>query len=482
MKLDPVELRGVGIQITKLEGEKVQERDPGQGTLSFGRKRTRSDLKVKKLEESRSVTPAAVIDQPTVVNVPQDNETDENRSHPTSPASTQRSPSPESGGLETTLLPKEVTIARKSPPLTRRRSTMLEAQAGPSRLPATSSDGLDPEFLAALPPSLRQEVKRDYGRSRTVTEPPIDVEDASPTRELETVTKDKGKHPAAHITRQLRPKLKTQLRATAIADLPLYGAWAKAGDQPRDQLRDEMTNGSTVDDEDDVAIIDDGESIGPYRVSELRLLGIEPTVFSELPEEMRREIVVEERRKSRQRKALHRPGDASRLKAKEREYARTASLSPSKTSRAGSNPPQPRALISVSVPPKPTLLKAQTLPDVLETVTKWIESRKGGPPAARDSGRVKTYLLRCMEPNVGAGGMENAVEVLKWMRAILSEQWLLEDEDIDASDGEFMEGDLEVEGRRERTKAGKLWWETWRQFKTDVDEIAIRRFGAPLRL
>lgn len=436
MRLDPAELRGVGIQITKLDGEKAVEREAGQGTLSFGTKRKREDE-----GKSRSGTPTIPADMKAAQ----------------TPKATHAAE--EEGGVDNGTAAGDDTapaiVARKSPPrspppLTRRQASLREIEAGPSR-PGPSSDGIDPDFLAALPPDLRLEVKRDHALSKQASKaPPPPAKDTSRERgQTETPSKAKGQHAAAHITRQLRPKVKTQMKAAAVADLPLYGAWAKATDRE-----------DTVD-----LTADDDEQVCGYRVAELRDLGLDPDVFCELPEDIRGEIIAEERRKHRQRKVLHRPADTSRLRARERDTTRTASLSPGQSTRSGSAPPQPhRPLAAVSLAPRPALYKATALPDVLDTVTRWIDSRKGGPPADKDAGKVRAYLVKCLEPGMGLGAAENAVEVLKWMRAELRERWPMDD----------YEADLD--------EAGLIWWETWRGFVGAVNEIAMRRLGAPLRL
>ena len=438
MRLEPAELRGVGIQITKLDSEKVVEREAGQGTLSFGTKRKREDE-----GKSRSETPNL-------------------QTETTSAQVTEAVPGAgASGGLGGIDSASRVCVPdmlasvtrpsppHSSPPLTRRQASLREIEAGPSR-PGPSSDGIDPDFLAALPPELRLEVKRDHALSKQAAQaPPPPVKDTSRDRtNTESPSKAKGQHAAAHITRQLRPKVKTQLKAAAVADLPLYGAWAKAQDREE-----------TVD-----LTADDDELICGYRAAELRDLGLDPGVFCELPEDMRAEIIAEERQKFRQRKALHRPADTSRLRAKERDTARTASLSPGRSSRAGSAPPQPhRPLVAVSLGPRPALYKATALQEVLDTVTRWIDSRKGGPPAGKDAGKVKAYLIKCLEPGMGLGAAENAIEVLKWMRAELRDRWPMDDYET------------------ELDEAGLVWWDTWRGFVDAVNEIAVRRLGAPLR-
>jgi len=446
MRLDPKELRGVGIQITKLDSDKAVEREVGQSTLSFGAKRKRENLVTRRSDTPVSIEAGPSSDTaqpPTVEEV--DDIVEEVEARPSSPVTVltdvERSPSPE-------VVQKPEPALRSSPPLTRRQASLRDVQAGPSKQHA-SSDGIDPDFLAALPLELRQEVKRDYALIKQAANPvPPPPKDHTRERSAtESPTKAAGKHAAAHITRQLRPKVKTQMKATAIAAMPLYGAWAKAQER-------ETTVDLTAEDEDE-------EEVCGYRVSELRDLGLHPEVFCELPEDMRKEVIAEERRKHRQRKVLHRPADTFRLRANQRESTRTASLSPGKSSRAGTVPPH-RPLAAVSLPPKPSLLKATALPDVLETVTRWIDSCKGGPPADRDAGKVKTYLVKCLDKGTGVGGAENAVEVLKWMRMELRARW---PEDENGEDG-----------------AGKVWWLTWRGFVGIVNELAVKRFGAPLRL
>lgn len=428
MKLDPKELRGVGIQITKLDGEVGPERAAGQGTLSFGVKRKRFEGKDGGEDTtSGDVTPDLATEDPdpgVVATVKPDEMSIE-------PSAT------------TTLVPSIESIpppARSTPPLTRRRASLRESIAGPSRLPA-SSDGIDPEFLAALPEDLRQEVKRDYKLSKQTAA----ADPAEQPREAEmpeTPPKAREKHAAAHITRQLRPKLKTQMKAAAVADLPLYGAWARAGEKA--EAIDLTEN--------------DDDEVGGYRLSEIRELGLDPGVFKELPEDLRKEIIEEERRKNRQRQVLYRPADTSRLKSVDRDTTRTGSLSPARSSRAGSAAPHGRPLVAVSLLPKPSLLKATSLPDILDTIDRWIDSRKGGPPAERDAAKVKLYLVKCLDEGVGVGAVENAVEVLRHMRLEIEDRWPTENE------------------------AGQAWWNTWRDFVRAVNERAVLRFGAPLRL
>jgi DNA repair protein REV1 len=455
MKLDPVELRGVGIQITKLEGEtgKSNEREAGQGMLSFGKKR--GDDANPRSESVKPIAPSeAVKEVEEEVEVrPASRSRSGTRTRTASP-DRQDKANREKSSLATVAVaeinaPAAVDAARRV------------VVAGPSRLAAAaSSDGIDPDFLAALPDELRQEVKRDHAMTRARARAGSEMSNSDKTagettaRERSTTVspaKAKGRHAAAHITKQLRPGVKTQLKAAAISDLPLYGAWNKAK-----LATDEIVDLSA---EADVA---DSEKVGNYFVKDLRELGIDPLFLKDLPEEMQKEVVDQELAVSNRRNMLHRPADTSRVRAKAKERGR-ASVSPTRSSRAGSVPVLPRIIgPTVTRPAKPKLFNATTLPEVSEIITKWIDSRRGSGPAVKDAGKVKAYLVKCMTPEYGLGGLEMAVDVLKFMRVEIDERW----------EEEGCEDDL----------VGREWWDTWRGFKEAVDQLSRATFGTGLRL
>ena len=445
MKLDPVELRGVGIQITKLDGEKAAEREAGQGMLSFGKgkKRAREDGEAE-IPESEPV-PVRAEDESIP---PRDNRHSRSRSR-------SMEPPVEPIARDVSLMPAGPTTQARTGD---RSPEAINAAAGPSRLvPSASSDGIDPDFLAALPDDLKQEVKRHHAlskaRSRAGSEQvtgPKSMHDQERDR-ASTISpaKHKGMHAAAHITKQLRPKVKTQLKASAIAELPLYGAWNKA-----------KASGDVVDLSADAE--DASEKIGNYFVKDLKELGIDPAFLRDLPEDMQKEVVDQELAQRNKRSLLHRPADTSRIRQRDKERGST-SASPSRSSRAGSAPVIPKIVGPTIVrPAKPKLFNASTLSEVTDIVTKWIDSRKGSGPASKDANKVQAYFVKCMKPEYGFGGMEMAVEVLRFMRVAIDERW----------EEEGCEDDL----------VGSEWWSTWRGFRDTVDQLCRDKFGAGLRL
>lgn len=470
MKLDPVELRGIGIQITKLDGEAarpVNEREAGQGLLSFGKKAVKNGVEATPTNATMQSEPA--LPKPAVP--PHVDALVESRSRSGSPV-----------GLVSPRVAEERPDQSHDRPLSRTASPVsaipqrqLNAVAGPSRIP-TSSDGIDPDFLAALPDDLRQEVKRDHAitraqaRARAESERParLPSEAKDDNREDRATTisplKTKGMHKTAHITKQLRPKVKTQLRASAISDLPLYGAWNRAQSD-----RGETPPGGGIVDVSASASagMDDEEKIGNYFVRDLRELGIDPTFLKDLPEEMQKEVVDAEVTRRKQRQLLHRPADTSRVRALARARARESTSLSARSSRAGSAaalPPPPARMIGPTItrPSKPKLYNATTLPEITDILTKWIESRKGSGPAARDANKVQAYLIKCLAPDAGLGGTEMAIEVLRFMRVAIDSKW--------------------EEGACEDDMAGSEWWSTWAAFRAAVDALHRERFGAGLRL
>jgi DNA repair protein REV1 len=463
MKLDPVELRGVGIQITKLDGEtgKPADRESGQGMLSFRKKRDEgSETRAPSVAPVKTGNATIAPEGNAAANSVDERIEARSRSRSLSRGqslSRTQSPQyqPEPPKDKDPALPPALDGAISHRPAPR------VAVAGPSRLaPAASSEGIDPDFLAALPDELRQEVKRDHAitraRARAESEKPandktigtvIDRERAatiSPTKAL-----SRGTHATAHITKQLRPRVKTQLKASAISELPLYGAWNKAK-----VAQDEIVDLSAEAD------VGDLEKVGNYFIKDLKELGIDPLFLKDLPEEMQKEVVDQEMAVRNRRSLLHRPADTSRVRAKERARA---SASPTRSSRAGSAPVVPRVIgPTITRPAKPKLYNATTLPEVTEIITKWIDSRKGSGPAIKDANKVKAYLVKCMQPEYGLGGMEMAIEVLRFMRVAIDDRW----------EEEGCEDDL----------AGREWWETWRGFKGAIDQLCRKSFGAGLRL
>lgn len=400
MRLDPVELRGIGIQVTKLEfGGDV---GGGQSVISFAKRPGKSPVK-----------PA-----PPKEEVGQDKD---ERERSLSPTPT-RSPSAE------------------APP-----RAELVATAPPSPEPAPRghpSSEIDPEYLAALPADLRAEVEADFRAHRAAKR-----ELSAPAPAAVPAAPAVTRNAAAHITKQLRPKLKTQLKAGEIAELPLYSAWGRAGDRDRDREQRWSRQGtrepksrsaSLAPDEVEVIDVDDddGEEIGGFPARELRFLGIDVDVFAALPPDVQRDVVAEERARSGRQTALFRAKTNGKAGGKGKAKA--------KSGRGASETPAP----VVTRLTKPSLFGERSTEGVARVLARWVAS---GPPAEPDTRRVRTYLLKSLD--AGLGGVEHVTALLRSMRALLEE----------AGEGEG-------------------WWAAWESLREAVDAGVRERMGAGLRV
>ncbi|EJT52125.1 hypothetical protein A1Q1_06663 [Trichosporon asahii var. asahii CBS 2479] len=392
MRLDPTELRGVGIQITKLDhGPKQAEVEKGQGRLSFAKPDRKGKGKEVAIDDGDDAGESVGI-------------------------SSEPSPIPVPGEAS----PQPVTEAVSPAPEPREVVPVLPTQ-------------LDPDFLAALPVEIRQEIQEEHTKrhgsrsgsrsaSRSGSHSPLPSPGPSRKSTL---------NPAAHITKQLRPKHKTQLDAAMIAQGALYGAWSRADAQT---LQPGSAGPSRGDRSRSVSLApsDDGEMVGKYRAAELRALGIDVDVFSALPEDVQAEVILQERQKARNLRL------------------RTHSASPAKVRPPRQRSPQPVPTISIPVRSKPALFGAREADDVAAVLAKWVESREEGPNE-RDTDRVLKYLCKCLG---GFSGLDHVSQLLRDMKGVIR--------DVCAEDS--------------------AWWDTWHSLFHSIDERVREMHGTGLRV
>ncbi|WOO83021.1 DNA repair protein rev1 [Vanrija pseudolonga] len=426
MRLDPIELRGVGIQVTKLEFSTGPPK--GQGLLSamFGRVKAAQEARGE--EDEREAGEEALGTGDVEVDSKEGSE--------------------ERDGVEAT----PVSPLPEAPPL--------------PPAPAVPSDNhVDPEFLAAMPPSIRAELeaelasKRKRKRSEEMT-PEVEVEvrdsvgvnDNDDDGDAHVAARTGGRHKYAHITKQLRPKIKTMMGNKAIAELPLYTAWGKrqasrSRSRSVDPAAGPTTTAPSTESDSDIQVIEaDIAKIGEYTVSTLRELGIDLDVFAALPADLRAEVVQAEQ----QRVQLRRSGGKHSAKAD----------SPAKRAKAAVAPkiaPTP-----ATVTRKPALFGARDTSAVAEVLTRWVVTCDG-QPADADVARVGKYLVKCVHGWMG--GVDHVAVLLRHLRGLAGDL---------ARDGEEEEG--------EQQEQPLVWWGVIERLKREVDEAAVAKLGAPLRL
>ncbi|GMK58315.1 hypothetical protein CspeluHIS016_0503470 [Cutaneotrichosporon spelunceum] len=346
MLLDPVELRGVGIQVTKLEFG--SELVGGQPTLSFAKR-------VAKMEEGQRPLSAMLKRVERVE--PAAKPPAEKPLVPTEPSEEVELPSP------------SALIATESP----------TPATSPSPADHASPE-LDPGLLAVIPPELHADARAQY-RAERKRQREVELERQEPQPKRPQL------NGAAHITRQLRPKLKTQLRAGEVAELPLYTAWGRAGQRSRPGSRKGTREPESRAASVPVEVID-VEEHEEAATRELRALGIDPDVYAALPPDVQAEVVAQER--------ARRP-----------------------VIKGGKKRAQQQGAAPVAQPTsKPALFGERSTPGVAGVLASWVSS---GPPARKDVERVTGYLLKCLS---GLGGIEHVTALLRSMRALEPEgEW-----------------------------------------------------------
>lgn len=110
--------------------------------------------------------------------------------------------------------------------------------------------------------------------------------------------------------------------------------------------------------------------------------------------------------------------------------------------------------------------------DVQSVIEKWVKGYQHWAPKEKDIEFFSKYLLQCVESKEGDMGLERAVAVMKWWLVLLRRVWgALENV-----------ASKEVECKDANERAALAWWVAFREVKRRLDEAAKRRFGGKLSL
>ena len=110
--------------------------------------------------------------------------------------------------------------------------------------------------------------------------------------------------------------------------------------------------------------------------------------------------------------------------------------------------------------------------DVRKVVRAWVDEFVRHAPHAEDVALVGGYLVRCVETDVGA---ERAVGVMRWWAALLRRRWAVwehaDERDEEPEPGEDVRSEM----------VGMAWWRAYRQVGNDMNEVVRKRFGGSLK-
>ncbi|KAF2650515.1 DNA repair protein [Lophiostoma macrostomum CBS 122681] len=286
-------------------------------------------------------------------------------------------------------------------------------------LPAHSQ--LDPDILAALPPDVRAEILAQYAAGATPSTPSRRLRHADQTLLPQSPRKNRiigipAKRPiVAPVKRgRGRPPKSAQLAAAAAA-----GAVSRTGKTLTQANFISLKNPAR---EDVIAAAGEG-GVGSKQDGEL-----DEDFLAALPEEIRKEITEEHKRAKLQ---------AARLAVSRKQKASAAA-------HAASLPPRRPQTIKVSRPTRPKFTKEGLWKekDLRGAIREWVDEFRDEGPYGEDAGALGKYLGRVVLEERDLG---KAVGVLKWLGWVVSElEFTDEDEDEEEGGREKWDAALEM--------------------------------------
>jgi DNA repair protein REV1 len=429
----PGELRGIGVQMTKLEPMKSAtdgSLESSQRRLQFKANKTEPFKEAPKIQKSVEADP--IQDDPETPKKSKAAAEDEHVSF--GPAALNHStPSRRPLNMMGTqfLMPSQVDPkvlaelpedirskllrqVRQSSPTPTARNASKGIQSSPSKrapfpftaLPAHSQ--LDPEILAALPPDVRAEVLSQYAAGATPRSP-----SGRPKHIDQTILPQsprKNRIIGIPARRSLAPPVKRGRgrppRSAMLAAAALAGAKDRTGKtltqanfisskNPGRESRD-----SSVDWNASEAIANDpGPIKAPASKKPSPTDGLDADFLSALPEDLRKEILEDHKRKKLQ---------ASRLLLQKSR----------KTAPPPSRVPRPIQRLKVPRPPRPTftMQKLSAVQDLRRAMKDWVREFGDEGPYEEDVGALGKYLAKVISEE---RNLEKALGLVKWLDFII---------------------------------------------------------------
>ena len=360
LNFDPQELRGIGIQVQKLEkASGPPDLDQGQAILPF----KPVDVAKRRPDTDQVEQPAKPAEPPPITIVP-----------PSSPDLQQIAAKPQA-------LP-------------------LQTRGEDSSLDLPSFSQVDLSVFDALPEDIRKELENEYKRLRSTTPDP-GVAVASTSRRVrfasEGAASKSNVFPAKisvkgtnvkRITQQLAPRSRASISPKKTA---LF------------RKRDILFKVNVSE-------------------AELKKLGLDPEVFAMLPRDIQREQVAAARFKKSGKIGVTFGGPRRVLKPISRLLPRTRpKYVPPPPPQA--NFPQPPTLKQQGKKKGEKLYFSET-DDVQKVIETWVSSFLEHPPNKQDVAFFAKYLVQCVDNSRSTdSGLERAIAVAKWWLVLLRQHF-----------------------------------------------------------
>ncbi|KAG8896573.1 deoxycytidyl transferase [Tulasnella sp. 403] len=442
---DPTELRGIGIQIQKLDDEAKAEGDaelpPGQSRLQFTKTANEAKASESKAPRATGRVEADAIDVDEIEEEPPPKPRPKSSSRPPTGRSTLALPS--ASQIDTTVLeslPEDIRaeILANLDQAAAGPSKVLEKRANtaPASPPVEVIELVDSEDDDVAVRSQSVPIGGSQERDALVVPQAHKATSTSPTKAArsersDTKSKASFKVPASktanvsRITKQLAPKRKIPIASPTKINIF----------KPRQT--------SVVDISD----------------RELQSLGVDPKTFRELPADVQKEQISLLKQNAREGSVPHGRGGLLSVPG---SRAGSRSRSPSLALKPRAPAPIPVAQYTEL----PQIKKLSKLDDIQDMIKEWVQYRKVDGPIPAEVERISGFLVKCARSDVG---LERATAVLRYWRIVLRQKW-------EAEEAPTHVIDLDMDA------AGRAWWDAFRRTKRKVDEVVRGRFGCNLSL
>ncbi|EIN07940.1 hypothetical protein PUNSTDRAFT_135458 [Punctularia strigosozonata HHB-11173 SS5] len=466
LAFDPKELRGIGIQIQKLQKVAQSVPDQGQGKLFFPPAAAMPINQAKQGQPPPAAPPTVVLppsqnDEVIMIDVPDKAEAalkDANLPVPAVPVDL-----PSFSQVDRSVfdaLPDDVRKELQAEYQRRSVSPLKEVAmkniktsipAAPVDLPSFSQ--VDRSVFDALPDDVRKELEVEYKRRSAsplvAPIPPAPVNlglRASPVKAPLFKLSVKGSN-VKRITQALAPKnrgVRSPKNTTIFAKI----------DKGKQKQK----------------IIFPTTSVANVTPDELRELDIDPDIFTMLPKDVQREQLAGARyaRGLGGATVVFAEGKRKPLKPmtgfiKDPNAVRYIPPPPPHVYH-----PEPPFLKQISQGKKLFFTLAEDVQDLIEA---WVDRFREQLPNDRDVEFFAKFLVQSMEGERSTdGGIHKAIGVLKWWLIVLRTHFGV---------WEHVQGDMPVdpEGRITSEMVGRSWWKAFREVKGRMDVVSRKRFG-----
>jgi hypothetical protein len=450
-KFVSTELRGVGIQVQKLESksEALPAVEDGQHRLGFAVRIQPETLKaeVPPAKEGPMIPPS------TIISIPSGNEEDVIPVDAKDIVPAANRPFLNAAALRKTSEPAGMSKFGK------RRATTTTIVAPAAMLPPAPSE-IDPEVWGFLLQE-DQSAYRQAWLNQGLKIPRIFMEQPKATTSKVLLDEPRVLFPDAQ---QSTKGTSTRARSTSVQPgrkERSESVVSRIKASPVRQPGRSVTPGS--EEVVDISGSSTPPAPGEYKDSDLLDLGLDLQVFHNLPREVQAESYRDAAMSRTTRQHLTKKGGLQ------------SPVSPHAVAGVHKSPHKPTAAIEVrAAPRRPKMNGTSDIESIMDMIREWMDRSSHAEPNQIELKVIRKYLLRCVDPEMaGIGGIQDAARVMGYWRRRCMRIW-------PKAAGTMPVGD-DAENPEERA-VEESWRRAFKEVRREVDDLVRARFGGPLVL